>query len=258
MDPYLEDPILWPGVHTKLISEIQTVLVQQLRPKYAVRIEERVFVSEEDDPGRTVIIPDVRIHRSRVESAGPVTPVSGEPSVEIAEPLVAVTLLEPEIHEPYLVVTDAETRSVVTLIELLSPTNKHPGATGRRAYLEKRREVMASETHFVEIDLLRAGRRMAIRGTLPRCDYLVHVSPEPMRPRGYIWPFTVRNRLPTIRVPLKPEDGHTDLDLQAVFDTAYDRAGYDYELDYRRAPVPPLEGDDVAWAEELLKAKGLR
>ena len=42
------------------------------------------------------------------------------------------------------------------------------------------------------------------------------------------------------------------LDLQAVFTTAYDRAGYDYSLDYRRPVEPPLSDADTAWAQQVL------
>ena len=61
MDPYLESPVLWPDVHHGLISEIQSLLNQSLRPRYHVRVVERVYVSDENDPGRKVIIPDVNI-----------------------------------------------------------------------------------------------------------------------------------------------------------------------------------------------------
>ena len=30
------------------------------------------------------------------------------------------------------------------------------------------------------------------------------------------------------------------------------------DLDYRAEPNPPLTSEDAAWAEEMLKAKGLR
>ncbi|MCY2993603.1 MAG: DUF4058 family protein [Planctomycetota bacterium] len=61
MDPYLEDPAGWPNFHSDLIAEIKTELNRQLRPKYYARSEERVYVSDQDDPGRRVIIPDVRV-----------------------------------------------------------------------------------------------------------------------------------------------------------------------------------------------------
>ena len=65
-------------------------------------------------------------------------------------------------------------------------------------------------------------------------------------------------RLPVIPIPLKPGDPDARLDLQAVLDAAYDRAGYDLEIDYRSEPNPPLGGELAAWADQLLRSKGLR
>jgi hypothetical protein len=42
------------------------------------------------------------------------------------------------------------------------------------------------------------------------------------------------------------------LDLQAIFTTVYDRAGYDYSLDYRHTLMPPLSEADQVWAQQLL------
>jgi hypothetical protein len=57
---------------------------------------------------------------------------------------------------------------------------------------------------------------------------------------------------------LKPGDEDAPLDLQTVLDTAYDRAGYDLEVDYQRSPVPPLaDADaDAAWARERVTSDG--
>ena len=55
-----------------------------------------------------------------------------------------------------------------------------------------------------------------------------------------------------------PEDDDCELDLQAVLDTAYDRAAYDLEIDYAQAPVPPLPSGYVEWADRLLSDKGVR
>src|SRR5437763_15475627 len=49
MDPYLEEPGLWPDVHHRLISFAALSLTQQLRPKYYARIEERTYISDEKD-----------------------------------------------------------------------------------------------------------------------------------------------------------------------------------------------------------------
>ncbi len=57
MDPYLESPELWPDLHHEMISVIRESLNVSLRPRYHAMVEERVYVSDDRDPGRKVIIP---------------------------------------------------------------------------------------------------------------------------------------------------------------------------------------------------------
>lgn len=54
MDPYLEEPARWPDVHARLIGVASEVLNAELRPRYFTRIEERLYISSEDDPGRAI------------------------------------------------------------------------------------------------------------------------------------------------------------------------------------------------------------
>lgn len=256
MDPYLEAPSLWPDVHHELLSVARELLNRRLRPQYHVRVEERVYISDDNDPGRKAIIPDLKIvdtglpksFRNSFQDAG----------VSVAEPLILTTLIEDEIHEARLEVIDTNQHSVVTVIELLSPTNKITGSRGRASYEQKRREVMTSSTHFVEIDLLRDGDHLHTRELLPKGDYFVHVSRKDRRPKGYVWPILLPQRLPVIAIPLKEVDGDVALDLQTVLATAYDRAAYDLEIDYRTEPTPPLCGEVADWANTLLVSKGLR
>jgi hypothetical protein len=59
--------------------------------------------------------------------------------------------------------------------------------------------------------------------------------------------------LPTIPVPLADDDPDVPLDLQAVFTATYERAGYDYSLDYARPLTPRLEAADADWVNGLLR-----
>ncbi len=167
-------------------------------------------------------------------------------------------MIEDEIHEARLEVIDTNQHTVVTVIELLSPSNKITGSRGRASYEQKRREFMTSSSHFVEIDLLRDGDHLHTRELLPKGDYFVHVSRKDRRPKGYVWPIQLPQRLPVIGIPLKEGDGYAELDLQAVLVTAYDRAAYDLKIDYCSEPVPPLSGDVAEWANNLLISAGRR
>lgn len=246
MNPWLEDPRLWPDVHHGLISEIQATLNRSLLPRYIARIEERVYLSEEDDPGREFIIPDVKIRRAKN------CPVR-VPALSVTEPIVSITLIEPEIHEAYITLVDTTDRSVVTVIEILSPTNKATGARGRNEYLLKRRNLMTSETHFVEIDLLRRGERMDYGPDLPESDYVVHVSRIEERPRGRIWLWGLEQPLPIVPIPLRGKDADFPLALQPILDSAYERGGYRVVVDYRSPPDPPLSRKAAGWARRCIK-----
>jgi hypothetical protein len=265
MDPYLEDPGLWPDVHHNLITEWQALLTAQLRPKYLVRIEERAYITNESDgwskPQQRV--PDIEVMgRPGWEEA----PFSQEDEasrleasrLEIPEPVVATTWFEEEIHEAFLKIIDRLSRDVVTVIELLSPANKVPGSPGRESFEAKRREVMYSPTHWVEIDLLRGKRMVHVPKKVGPHQYLVHISRRKLRPRGQLWGIRLTQRLPVIPIPLKAGDSDGRLDLQAALDAVYDRAGYDMELDYREQPNPPFDAKLAAWADQLPRSKGLR
>jgi hypothetical protein len=256
MDPYLENPGLWPDVHHELISAARAILSHRLRPRYVVRIDERVYLCHDDQP-LSQRIPDLRISAAPGREGRPFESGGGS-AIETAEPFVATPVLDDEIREAYLTILDRATRDVVTVIEVLSPANKSVGSPGQLSFKLKRQQMKLSSSHWVEIDLLRAGERERTLETLPPHEYLVHVSRVDDRPKGTFWPIRLSQKLPVIRIPLRSEDPDVPLDLQSVLSTAYDRAGYDLELDYTKEPVPPLAEDWSIWSGQLLKGKGLR
>jgi hypothetical protein len=260
MDPYLENPGLWPDVHHNLISEIQALLTAHLRPKYLVRIEERAYITHQEEewskPQQRV--PDIEIVARPGWEEAQFSEEGEASSLEMSSPVVATTWFEEDIHEAFLKIIDRQSRAVVTVIELLSPANKVPNSPGRESFEAKRRDVMHSSSHWVEIDLLRGKRMVPVPKTVGPHQYLVHISRRNLRPRGELWGIRLNQRLPAIPIPLKPGDPDARLDLQAALDAAYDRAGYDLELDYRKHPKPPLDEKLSAWADQLLRSKGLR
>jgi hypothetical protein len=260
MDPYLENPGLWPNVHHGLISETQALLGTQLRPKYLVRVEERAYIEDVSDDafkpqGR---ISDVEVVARPGWEEGCFSLGGDASRHEVADPVVATTWFEKEIHEAYLKIIDRESHDVVTVIEILSPTNKVSGSAGQKSFEHKRREVMYYPSHWVEIDLLRGKRMLTVPMKLGPHEYLVHISKSEQRPEGTLWPIRLSQRLPIIPIPLKASDPDARLDLQAVLDAAYNRGNYDLECDYRTEPRPPLKPELSAWADELLRSKGLR
>jgi hypothetical protein len=168
------------------------------------------------------------------------------------------------IREGFVEILPArEPDRVVTVIELLSPSNKAAGATGREAYLAKQDEVLRSPAHLIEIDLLRSGEHTvaAPRGELARrgvYDYLVSLNRATRRIRFEVWARTIRDRLPRVAVPLLDDDPDLVLDLQPLLDRCYDLGAYARRIDYGRDPVPPLTRADAEWVDLLLRERGLR
>jgi len=250
MDPYLEHSALWPGVHNGLIAALQLSLAPQLRPRYYVALEERLYITE---PDQRVFVgrPDLAVvGQSPAESAP-------QPSLSASSVLTVQVPLPDEVRETYLEVRETGTDYVVTALEILSPTNKRPGR-GRRIYEDKRMEVLASRTHLVEIDLIRAGEPMPITGNGRGCDYRILVCRGDCRPNASLYAFGVRQPIPAFSLPLKPNDQEPIVDMGRILHDLYDRASYDLRLDYKADPDPPLPLVDAAWAAQLLREKGLR
>ena len=99
---------------------------------------------------------------------------------------------------------------------------------------------------------------MSTRGQDVTSDYRLLISRAEHRPCAVLLPFTVRDPMPSFRLPLQPDDLEPLLDLNHVLHVLYDRAGYDLRLDYSAAADPPLVGPDAVWADELLHAAGRR
>ena len=219
MDPYLEKPSLWPDVHVEMISAMRGALNRLLGARYATRIQERIYVSTESDPGRVALIPDVQI-APRPHKNGSAAKLRKTASPDVAEPLVLETFLDEEVREPYLEVIDTASDRVVTVIELLSPASKVARSEGLESFRGKRDAIMRSQAHWVEIDLLRRGVSLSLRERIRPHEYFVHVSPVKLRRRGWVWPIRLSQRLPAIRIPLRSGDDDVVLDLQIVLDTA--------------------------------------
>ena len=258
MDPYLEHPDFWQETHHWLISLIAESLVPQIRPKYEIAIEKRIYelndTNDNNDDSLLVGIPDVAIKRQ------PNPPDVPTGSVAIATLTVPTTVKVPaseKIKQTYLEVREMATRQVVTAIEILSPVNKRSG-DGRITYLKKRQSILGSLTHLVEIDLLRKGEPMPVLNNSIQSDYRVLVSRSDRRPMAELYAFNLRDSLPVFLLPLREEDVEPIVNLPELFAGVYDRAGYDYRIDYDRDPIPSLSEQNLVWAKELLQATGLR
>ncbi len=254
MDPYLEHPVLWEGVHARLIVAIANQLQPKIDPRYVASIEERVFI---EGPQRR--IPDVWIQRLR-DQEDTATLVEADPGTELDTALI-VEVENLEIHEARVEILDAYNEmKLVALIEVVSPANKAAGP-GRVSYKAKQQQTLARDCHLVEIDLMRRGRHVA---SIPQWrikelkakpfDYLCCVSRWPLRNRFELYPLKPRQRLPRLRVPLAEGDPDTKLDLQAALEQVYVDGRYHRRIRYSQECKPRLRPADQTWADQQIAA----
>jgi len=262
MDPYLEDPILWPGVHQGLITYARAELNRILPAGYVADIGERLYILQPEV--ERSIYPDVLVLEQLTASKQKGTEPSEAPTA-VADPPVLVTIEPVEVREVFIqILSLREANRVVTVIEVLSPSNKTANSEGRRLYLAKQRELLASQTSLIEIDLLRHGEhtvaitREALLHRGLQWDYIVCLHRGGQGQRYEVWPIHVRQRLPRIRVPLAQGEPDVVLNLQVVFDRCYEEGAYARLVDYQRDPPVPLKGEDAEWAAVLLRECGLR
>lgn len=253
MNPYLEHPSLWAGIHHRLITAIANDLAPKLRPKYIVAIEERVY-EVSGDTSLLVGVPDVSVQSSLPLGRSPesnLAVASTPQSVEVLLPL-------PEIlTEAYLEIRAVETEEVITIIEVLSPKNKQVGI-GRLQYETKRLKILGSATHFVEIDLLRQGNSMPMVGNFRQSHYRIVVSPSEIRPRASLYGFNLPDKIPEFPVPLGTNEPEPEIALKSLLDEIYDQGSYDLRINYSRLPIPVLSKLDMAWVIETLQQQRLR
>jgi hypothetical protein len=217
MNPYLERATAWESFHPNFISAAHFHIADQLSPEYVVRIDKRLYVHELAAERR----PDKAdaIHSERIG---------------------------------YLTIRDRDGNDLIAVIELLNPANKYAGPD-REQYLGKRRELLRSRAHFIEIDLLRDGPRMPPED-LPTCDYCAIVSRVEDRPKAGVWPWRLRDPMPTIPIPLRAPDLDASLNLKALIDQVYENGRYGNYI-YSGPPEPLLSPDDSSWAAAFLPLK---
>jgi hypothetical protein len=251
MDPYLEGS-LWTTLHHTLGTEIVRQLAPKLRPRY-VALPVECFVMDIDS-GVTVttvsVYPDVGVAEAQQQAR------KSMKTAAVSAPLRLATVIPEAVPHVTVEIRDTHQRQLVTVIEILSPTNKR--GEGRREYLTKRQRLLLSSVHLMEIDLLRTGERVPMRQSLPNAPYFVFLSRAENRPITEVWPIMLNELLPTVPVPLLCGDRDVLLDLQAAFTAAYDLPGYDLIVDYTQPPDVSFSEAEADWIAAHLQAVGLR
>lgn len=260
MNPYLERRDIWPGFHDRLIALLAESLGPQLPGNYRIDLQRRVEVEEPFGPSAsaelTLMIPDALV----TDEPGPTTlassPFGAATATAVAAPpeaAIAVRVRTPrEVRVTWLRVENIPNREVVTIIEVLSPTNKAPGA-GRRRYVRKREAIISAGVSLVEIDLLRNWEPMPLESPPPASDYRILVCRGWQRPDALLYPFSVRQAIPKFPLPLLPDDAEPEVDLGPIIDGMHHTARYGQVAGYAAPPPEPeFAPETQEWIAERL------
>ena len=264
MDPFIEAQ-RWASFHSKLINVIGDLLNPGLPPDYVSEVETRVTIYEPggdgveidglDENGGLPGIATTRVADVAVIDEGWRSEGGGDLAVVDPPRLETEFRLHEDQRTHYLTVRDADSREVVTVIEVLSPKNKRSSAAVPSTYEEKRLGLLHSDANLVEIDLLRRGRRADTVDPLPQTAYAVFVSRTWRRPKVEVTPVGLLQPLPAVLVPLREGEEPVSLDLQEAVSTAYDRGYYHRLLRYDRPIDPPLPPEAAALVVERLQPR---
>jgi hypothetical protein len=262
MDPYIEACRLWEGFHTRLIAKIDEAIVEILPRGYTTDVAGRNYVVLVESEGKdeSLAKPDVTItqeagkKRRKSKSAVAVA----EPA-EDAESVPMQAFIAEEFEEKFVeIYAQLEERVLVTCIEVLSPSNKRPRTEGWEQYAQKRQAMLLGRANFIEIDLLRGGRKMPMLSPWPSCPFTLLVSRMSRPTRARVWKAYFDRPLPPIPVPLLSPDRDLTLDLQPIIDRIYSRWRYDELIDYSRPLTPTLSDAESAVVRTLLKGRARR
>ncbi len=217
-------------------------------------LEVRIYETADDN--LSIGIPDVNViqPKTKTELITSNVAVAAPPT----QPLTVNIPMTYQVREGYLEIRERGSQELITLIEILSPTNKRTGK-GRQMYEEKREEILSSRTHLIEIDLLRRGQKMPIVGNNVESQYRILVCRGNRRPKADLYAFNVQNQMPAFPLPLRSGDTEPIINLQELFNQIYDIASYDLKIDYHNWEViPPLSEADTIWANAWLRDRNLR
>ncbi len=172
MDPYIEDRLIWSDFHSGLADELRASLNRKIRPGYFATLTpyvtyEAIEISTSKAYG---IRPDVGVLHTGSGSlamSGTANAIMDPPQAE------STTTLEMPLELMSVEIRQVGTDRLVTAIEILSPVNKQRNHEARIEYLRKRRELLRSQAHFMEIDLLRVGERTPLDRPVPDAPYYV-------------------------------------------------------------------------------------
>jgi Protein of unknown function (DUF4058) len=239
MDPYLEDPAFWPDFHHRYIDCWCEAIADALPDAYEARLDERVNLVQVTPEVIKPIYPDVSVSRGTKQTRGG----GGGTATALLEPVTVPHEILEEMRETRIEILHRPDRSLVAVLELLSPANK--SGDGYDQYKGKRTVILQQKVHLIELDLLLGGERLRHAAPIPADDYFIFLTRAETRAHCQIYSWKLRQPLPPIPIPLRAPDADIHVDLAVVFKVAYERGRYARSLPYGQPPKAPMSPDDV-------------
>jgi hypothetical protein len=247
VDPFIEGMYSWPDFHSRFMNCWCEAIADQLPDNYFARLEESLELVDLPSQTSRVRQPDILVIQ-REDGA-----TSGGPratGVATIAPTMIPLVTEEEHRQTAIRIVQLPEMNVVTCIELLSPTNKESGFA---VYHGKRQQILKQSTHLLELDLLVNGRRPLARESLPPGDFFAFLTRFDKRDFCETYHWRLRDRLPPIPVPLLPADGDLIVEMQPVFDAAFERGRYGRFLRYDREIELDVTPETMAWIRETAR-----
>jgi hypothetical protein len=218
MDPFLEDANSWPEFQHLLVTCLYQALLPGLVDRYRARVGQRRYSTEQ---------------------------------------ALFTSVVREEHNEEFIEIRQRGADRLVTLVEVVAPANKTT-AVGRQIYMDQWAVSKAGGTNIVEIDLILQGQPP--RGFSPHTqaegEYAIVVSRA--NRQESLEAFNLQRALPRFRLPLAGDDRDMVVELNVIFNRAYDLGGFLGKIDYNAAPVPTLQDPDRQWLDMLLRKQKLR
>jgi hypothetical protein len=255
MDPYIEACGLWAGFHGHLIEAIYRAIAKVLPREYTIDTGVRAYVVVMGPEGKdeSLAVPDLGVTES-APARKPRKKKGGLAVAGAAESVPMQAFIAEDFKERFVeIYAELEERVLVTCIEVLSPSNKRAGTEGWTEYERKRQAMLLGRANFLEIDLLRGGKRFPMLTPWPDSPYALLVSRAFDAPHCRVWLGDFRRPLPSIPVPLLYPEPDLTLEVQPLLDDIYSVGRYEDRIDYNRPLIPPLSEADAAWVHDLLK-----
>jgi hypothetical protein len=220
MNPYLESENLWPTFHQNIVNCLYQMLLPNLVDRYRSRIVLREYQTE--------------------------------------EPLFT-SILRIDHREYFLEIRNRNDDKLVTVVDLASPTNRTTG-TGRQKILECRQQAGPQRVNLVLIDVVLSGRSVLDlpKEGQPAYDYNVSVTRAVQPDRMEIYTGMLEKRLPRFKIPLAADDRDTIVDLQTIFQRAYELGQFASKIEYEKDPKVPLAEERREWLDQLLRTEKVR